>query len=435
MAIRLSSRRLQGGIGVQAPRNYGRATRYMPVQDELDHTVARANNQYIEAISVDGFDINYWHRRYEGRVCTCHDPVAAQNAHKGIGETIDDSNDPAMSKLDDIIFNIRDARDLRETVPNKTRDVFDAKVGELPTSEQQQDSIYEFNEETDEEMEEAANEEALQHMHPDAAVLFGAERTRCGICFRTGYVNGYTLHGGRRDILDASGGFNVSLHGFLMDRKIRPNAFISSNDKSAYVQFIYEVPTYFEGCKLVALRDNIVEARGFTVEARTVNTNDAFQIFNAAFVDSLKGTSRVLEIRVRPNRSTLDGTISFTHLEIVYQFAPWPKAQMPNVSESTNFAIFNSVISSSMILPPTIVEVSKEDVVWEGKYGNLWKITDYTDFMTSNRQVCGWETSIRIIQEYEQLALLRIIYNRSFALSFGKLEATQGLRIASAAEF
>jgi hypothetical protein len=440
MPFKLPSRRLQWGITAAAPRNYGRANQYMSAQAELDHTVSRANAQYLEAIAVDGIEINYWHRGTEGRFCTCHDPSSAQSTLQADGlDANGNSNNPdgSASGGTDVIFTIRGSLESRVQRPNASRDVFGARLGDLPTSEEQSDKILQWaaGEETDEEMERAGNADALQRMNPEAAILFGAENIRCGICFRTGHVNGYSLHNGRRDVLDATGAFDYTTTSFVVDRKARPNVFFAAHDLTAYVQFDYEVPTYFERCLLVAVRNNVDESYSCKVQARLKGTADPFLDLTTDTIEALRGDGAVLQVRVSPKQASHEGMSRFTHVEIVYQFAPWPKAQMPNRSEATNFALFDTALSSEMTLPPTIVQASKEDVIWESKYGRLWKVTDLTDFMTAARQVCGWTASVRGIQEYEQLALLRLIRDRHFALSYGRLESIQGARIASASEF
>lgn len=421
MVIKLPGKAFSG-VKAQAPRNYGRANKYMPVQLELDHTVAKAGAQYLEAIAVDGFDIHYWHRCTEGKFCTCSNT-------SGIKHSMDAPTSSPTSDIEDdsggIEITVRNNRDILQRNKVETTKAFGIEIGKIPNGEESRTDVNTDFSESWTELERLADEDAIQRMNPDSSILFGLETAQCGICFGAGYINAYNLNNGKRDILDTSADI-IDQKGFTINRANKPYTFDAPIDKTLYVDFIYETPAFFERCWSVQLRNNTSVATNMVLKFKIQGTNDAFQTLTADALNQLNGSSHRLIIRACPQTTKLEGLVNFTHVELVWQFAPWPKAQMPGISEATNFGIWDTIMSSEMTLPPTISAVDKEDLIFETKHNKLWKITDYSDFKTAKQQICGWSVTTRLVQTYEQLSLLQLITVPYFELAYGRLEAIQG---------
>jgi len=431
------------GIVNQAPRNYGRATKYMSVQKQVDATVSRANAQYTEALAVDGVAFQYWHRCTEGKYCTCQHPSAEsliQNENAGDSISLTDNNTSAdANTLPDsngsvISFRVRGNRQRRESINTvDLNNILGVTVGDNKDGP----VTKEYNEDTDEDaaLLKSADDDAFLRMGSDAGILFGGEKTQCGICFGTGYVNGYSLFLGKREIFDASGTYPYTMKKFYLNAKNAPYSFEAPVDNTAYVEWLYELPMYFVNCASFVARDNTKSIKNVSILFKIDGTNNAFAPLTLAFLNSRAGQKTVLRLRLGPTVNGLEGLFVFTHLEIVFQYNNWPYMQMAALGETTNFGVFNSLITTSLTLPPSLPASSKEDVVYDFKYNNLWKLTTVTDAQTSKLQVMGWNADARIIQDFEQLSLLRLTNARNFELAFGSLNSTQGLALASADQF
>jgi hypothetical protein len=431
------------GIRNAAPRNYGRANKYFSVQDQVDNIIGRANEQYIEALNVDGVQFQYWHRTTEGRYCTCQNPTAEQAPHlqnmgdrtntdannqQGDGSSLPDSDGSPVS------FKVRGARDRREVVDTvNLENVLGVTVGDNADGNQTKEINNDLG--SDASLTKAMDDDAFVRMGSDAGILFGGERTQCGICFGTGYVGGYSLFCGKREIFDASGTYDFSLFKFSLDNKQNPAVFRSATDSTAYVQWTYELPTYFIGCTMIHVRDNVKSVANSQVLYQIVGSSAPFAPLTIDFVNSCKGVPTKLLLRVGPAQSKLEVPWQFTHMEFVLQFDEWPKMQIAALGETTNFGVFNSLITTSMMLPPNLPQASKEDVIYEFKYNDLWKVTTATDSQTAKLQVMAWNVDTRIIQDFEQLALLRLSAQRSFEMDYSGLKNEQGIAIASADQF
>ena len=280
-------------------------------------------------------------------------------------------------------------------------------------------------------MEKSVDADAVVTMGPDAGIIFGGEHIRCGICFGTGHVGGYSLLQGKREIFDMSGMNPIlDLRGFIIDSNEKPYAFKAPLDTKLGAYWLYELPTYFEACHKVILRNNIVAAKNLVVEYKLNNSNDEFQPLTVEWINSRRGTPTKIIIRVRPATNELSAICKFTHLEIMWQYALWPKVQMPALSKSTNFSVFDSLLTTEFTLPPTMVAVDKEDVLFDTKHYKLWKITDVTDFKTSTGHVMGWSANARIVQDYEQISLLRLIRQNHYELGHSRLDVFSALNLS-----
>lgn len=418
------------------PKNQGRANRYMSAQEELDYVVTSANTQYLEAIAVDGIEFQYWRRSKEGKFCTCSDDGRKHNPRTALASDVITEKFDSPRK-DSISFNIRGAWERKEEKPNYTQDVFGTEFGKLPPEENGKEKITEHNADlSDEELENDVDKQAMVTMGPDAGIIFGGEYSRCGICFGTGHVGGYSLLHGKREVFDLSSTIPVvEIKGFVINESDKPFSMTSPMDTACSVTWFYEFPTYFDRCLKILTRNNVASGKNIAIEYKLFNTLDAFAPLTIDWINTRKGIPTKVLIRVRPSGNELSSSCIFTHLEIIWQYTKWHKAQMPGLSKSTNFSVFDSIITTEFTLPPTMIGVDKEDIIFENKHYKLWKITDVTDFKTANGQVCGWSANARVVQDYEQVSLLRLIRDNNYEIGHDKLSIFSGINLSNSDKF
>ena len=420
-----------------SPKNKGRARR---AQEELNWTIDKANDQYKEAVQVDGIQLNYWKRTEEGLFCTCgygHSHIDNQNtvASSGIpnSKNFNTGPDDLPTKIVDsrvqpqpaiTVRGLWDDEKLNNRLSNTVLGVdatnginhqndIDNTITGKSTNSNNDSTTYEQSDET----------EAFFSAPPDYDLLSGMEKTQCGICLGTGKTQAWNLVAGKREVFNSQ---NVAdLKGFFINKDSRPYSFDGSIDTNNYVEWVYVLPTYFLSCMNYSIRNNTKAVRDLKLFYKIQGSSDDFQRLTLDFINSRQGQETVLILRVQPIVYSFEGLLSFTHFEIVWQLSDFPSGQMGNLSVSTNQQIKDIVVSTSFTLTATIPAVTKNDLIYDSKYNRMWSVSDYTDFMTSDRKILGWTVSARGLQQYEQKSLLMVSANRYYETSYKGLKSLQ----------
>jgi hypothetical protein len=420
---------------VTPPRNYGRADIALPAQVELNWTLSRANAQYMEAFSVDGTAINYWKKTNEGFFCTCRyghakaDDSNISNIRVDNPANLDNlpDNIPDSNVIDQPPhFIVRGAWDTVEQKPDPNQTVMGVPVDTYPKGEEGGDRATAISDRTEAPpREQITDEESAFLQAPyDADILSGLEKNQCGICLGTGRTHAWSLLGGKREIFNSHNFLNMI--GFYLNKDARPYSFQSPRDPNSYVEWLYTLPTYFTTCLNYAVRNNTKSVRDLKIFYKIDGSNDEFKRINLDFINSRNGIPTKLVLRVSPIVTSLEGTLRFTHIEMIFQFAQFPEIQIGPLSVASNPQTADIMTTNSFVFPPILDKVEREDIFYDDKYNRMWKITDYTDFMTTKRQVLGWTVTARNLQEWEQQSLLKVSRERYYEVSFAGLERFQG---------
>lgn len=436
MAIKINNG-LGTGRKALPPRNSGMSNWS---QLRLNNTIARANQQYKEALNTDGFSIYVWSRSLRGNICSCQKktdmvkPIPTDTKTKSLKSSGSKPND---------LWQIKRA---------------------LPTPAQQAndfyDEIQEFNNTTGDETSSKLGREiyttaigeedsGLLSIGNDRSVLFGGQdKTRCGICFGYGYVDGYSLYNGQRIVLESTKVNSIS--GFVSNTEKLPLSFSSPLRLDSYVEWIVELPTYYQRVMGVNIRNNLKSVEGL-IAIFSIDNGITWKVLNATNIDSGFGAPQRAIIRVVVNNTTQDNIVNidpqygissstgleyvrsatsdpieFTHLEIFYIMGDMPKAQMPNFTRPTNFEFFDVLVQAQMEVGADISWIDREYIIGDSKHGLLWKVVDATPKLTSLRQVLGYDLSLRLVQNSEQVYLLNLLTNVNTQLAFRGIEQEQG---------
>lgn len=412
---------------VAYPANKGMAS---IAQQRINHVVGQANAKHAEALKVEGMELLIWLRQRSGSYCTCQQLGASPHEHDLPVDL--EANDPTVETP---VFEVKSYGVLNSS-PTETNFLSNNKLSTLskkltPTnkdavnyaSDEQLDSLLQgidLNEFV------SPNEAAL--MRQPEGGFNGGDKTRCGICFGTGFISGYQLFNGQRFILDASASQRISLHGSELDSAVYPNRFTAPRQDDVYVSWEIEIPTFFSRALSVHVRNNTSIAPGAIIEARVLNSAMPWTPFTVEFLNSRKGQPTVLQVRVKPQiGSATAPMLEFTHVEFVLQLAEFPYGQMPDLSKSINMDLFDVLASQNFEIGANVIGLDRECVFVENKYGYAWKISDCTRKFTQAGQTFNWEGTARVVQNYEPLYLLNLARKQYLELNFKKLEALQGL--------
>lgn len=346
-------------------RRHGKNYIHKQADARLKEAVRPYQEQGLNALKVDAFEIKYYQQCRSTTVCTCKQTTLLPQ-HQAIAP---ESNiPPTLMKQDQVVeesihidydrplFGSRNELDLNETV----------------ISEQD-----EFELEPD-------VEEGVAGPTVDSMFSSG---TNCGICYKTGYVPGYSSYGFERRVLTT---FDIEdTYGYNTDITATPHNLNCLDERDGYVDFAIDVPKYF--------RDVSVSVRNNT----EMTTDPLYSTDNPgellSFGEVKANAGRRMLIRVRAQQ--------FTHVVMEFDLGTDKlTANLAQMSKTVDWTLFDTLGNITMILPMTIANISGNDVIYVPKRNQLFKVTDVTYLRTAEERNLDWSVTTRILQPQEALA-------------------------------
>jgi hypothetical protein len=389
-------------------------------QLRLDTTISRANQQQQTAMLTDGMDIYVWSKLCRGNVCTCY-----KKSNMKPDMPVDNSSEEFFDSTGSSNRETSDSWTLKRTKssPISTKDDYESKVKRLV-----QDSDAELSSKLD---NQDHNEIGIDPDNglltlDDKGSLFGGDETQCGICFGSGFVDSWNLHNGLRIVLETTK--VSSMKNFLIDSNDYPSSFKGPAVSNAYVEWDLELPTYFVKVSNVTIRNNISPTSNLKL---IFSPNNGTNWYDATPENLTHLMGSKSNIKLRAIASVQDPTLSlvFTHVELFYILVDMPKAQMHNFSLPVNFEVFDALVQAQMDVGSEIPWIDREYVIGETKHGLLWKVTEATPKLSSARQIYGYELSLRMVQNYEQLYLLNLLNKKYVNLNYRGPETIQNVNL------
>lgn len=451
MGIRIGSKSL-GGDRTIPPTTKGWA---LYAQRRLDNTVARQNSRHSEALKVDGAFLYVWIRSYTGYPCTCVSRSNPRNLTPAstspflqdptqLGQTSQKTTERLRGDLadeEDGPYTLRVSRPGSVNLAVTQDPVFGPIVNPpSDTSGVDDESI--LSEEDSGDPFNAADldltPEQIASLANDigAGAVSGFDKTSCGICQGTGYVDGYRLHNGQRIVLDASGQVPVTtILGFSVNRSAFPAAFVGPRDGQAYVSWVIQLPTYFKAVLGLKVHNNYkdVAQNAYVLEYRLtqLGTSAPWSLLTPAALTSYNGIATTLELRVRTLDSGNSGDrFAFTHVDLYYAFADMPYGQSPQISKTTNYEVWDTIIETTWEISGMVPYVDKECLVQESKFGKFWRVVSAVNRITNLRQNIGCELTTRVEQrKYSKAYSLSLMPDAILQFPFTSLDgpgANQG---------
>ena len=409
------SRRFRNSPGILVPQNRGMGE---IAQRKIEHVVGQANRQYLEAARTDGYQLRVWDRTAGSVRCTCNKTQAVEKP-LGARDTALDNYNALTGKNPRETFDypqtaqtlsplgpfvLRDSRNTYDDgiIPNKPNAVppFD------PQEDEFQDEFLggDFDIDTDLPSDEDAQRRQLGAMH---RAILGVDKYRCPICFGTGYVDAYLFLSGRRYVLDASEQYPFTLQAVTIDATEIPNQFEIA-DISAEAIWTVEFPAWFENVSSVRLFNNFELAQRLKLTYREHGTTDEWVKFDADVLNQRKGQASHLDIRVSLSEEVVDGFVTFTHIEILYEYVPLPLGQIPQLNRANALFSREDILTVECEVEPTVGYIHKESVMELALDGTIWRIGNVTNNRTSKNQLFGYRMEITLVQSSEQISLLRV---------------------------
>jgi hypothetical protein len=368
-------------------------------QQKLDHIVARSNEKYTESLKVDGVKAFLWTKDRKGAYCSCTN----KRNFTSLRET-GPNEDLKSTESSEGLSSIK-LKPMRVEMRSRFRDVPSTDMEKIVDLEK---TALGKNYDKDEDLEiysdsEFFNQEDVDDGivdNSDSEALTGGEQTLCAICFGTGYVNGYDLHGGQRIILDTTVNHILS-GGVYVDSDANPSSFVVEKNKNVVFETV--LPSYFT--TFLRLRvmnnDSIVDPTKYTLQYKPIN-EQTYQNFDIETLSERIGLNNNFNIKIAFLKDS-----TFTHIELIFKCNDDLHIQMPNVSVSESLDHFEPLLTTNFELPAN-VPMMRSALISESKYGKIWKISDFTKSQTTLGQVFALEASGRMLHRFETVNLLNL---------------------------
>lgn len=460
-----------------APRNFRKQLAsdnrrlVRPAMERLDQVIARANDRHEQALAVDGIELTLWRRQNAGLLCTCHsndDPNSITPNIQSSDLTEGDTNfstDVVETGIDsrgksqvttriqsggtDDEFSIISLQDSRrhqiadDVLPYLEDEEF-AEIENQSYFPREDGVDYEIERDADFDLDSSSpffrsedlqnqsvppesDDEAARLRRSLDAILSGGESVTCGICFSSGWTEGYQLHNGRRIVLTTLD--VTSLGGFIIDNSTKPNLF-RGNGSSQPATWNVNFPTFIHSVVRISAWNNISNISSVEVWAKFKDATD-FVRLTASVLNGRSGMDNTgTIIQVRPDRriqQDASSSIFFTHIELIIELTPKLIGQIPQVEIAETFEFQEAIIQTNVEWPARITDISYGSVVVDQKHKRAWRVVSVALNKTSDSKIFSVETQVMLLTQKEPLDRLNI-YRRRFVVNknFKGLEFSQG---------
>lgn len=334
------------------------------IRDEADsrlqEVIKPAQQQGLNALGVDFFDVLLFLKQPSALVCTCKQVQTVTEL--GVSPTKPVSTS-AVGDGQKITI------DWRRPLFGEPQQASVAEDDDPVDA----DDAFDFDDEVDE-----ANTGEFSR----PAQVFESS-ANCGICYRSGFVPGFVQYGMHRVVLTTHD--VVGLSGGTINRMEAPHRFERLTNKG-WFEFSLTVPKYFKKAS-VSVRNNVVAADDGLV-----------------LLDTLPLTIADLQANAGQTITVKVSCEAFTHVVFVFDLgAEKVRANIAQMSKQTDWTMFNTIGNLNVILPMTVPELTNGSVIYVPKTGIALIVTDTTYLRTASGSNMDWSVNTRVCQPQEPL--------------------------------
>jgi len=344
----------------------------------LDESVRPYQQTGQNALGVDFVEVLLYQKVMSTQVCTCKqtEMVAAQtNISVSIPSNVINPN----SNID------------QDIVIDYTRPLFGVR-GESATN-LDYTSALDFSEDEEDYIEEDGLDD--DEMPTRTSENLFSANSNCGLCYRSGYVPGYSLYGQDRQLLSTYTMSNV--YGYNVNQSRAPHTFDKMDHREGFVEHVLNVPRYFKALKY-SIRNNVevlMEDQLFNIQG---------QPLTLAEVRSSAGST--ISVRVMSE--------TFTHVVVEFDLGiEMLHANISQMSKSIDWQNFDTLGSMNIVLPSTIREVQSTDYIVVPSRHQVLKVTDTPFLRTAKGSNLDTSINSRVVQPQEPV---KRIYSGRFLL-------------------
>jgi hypothetical protein len=221
----------------------------------------------------------------------------------------------------------------------------------------------------------------------DTGSLGSLGDTTCGICFGRGYVGGFSVLQGWRQVFCTQWKDKTVDEGFIEVNKL-PHMF-----SGRQVTFRSVLPKGFKRLDRLQVWNNTSVVTGATVkiDGQTVDYPLLFTKFDGLMHD----------IQV-----SFDQETDWTHLEFQVDMGNQARIEFPRLTNGFDANKLDGLEGVQLNMSPVVPYVTIRDVIVESTFGKGFVLTSTEFWNSKDRRVLGWNCQARIVQPNEILNLL-----------------------------
>lgn len=376
----------------------------------LNDLIPVEQRRYHNAFLVNGFECLVYNNLNQGQTCSC------QAHDKSLATLLDEEGKMPFAKQNELLTGLsfkvnlygaspapRD--DMRETL-GKAPPLKDNSVNEGPRNAntiqppfeiKTRDASYPFasvvTDSESDNLEDDFGSNGPNNSLDDRFNDFDSGShgslgdTACGVCFGHGYVGGFSLLGGWRQILSTQ-----------WEAKRVDDAFIEVNRLPHFfhgrsVTFEVALPRGFRHLDRLSVWNNTVPAEGalIKIDGQVATYPLLFSKFDGA----------LHEIEVSFEEAT-----DWTHLEFQVDLGNEARLEFPRMTKGFDASKLDGAEDIQINMSPVIPYVTIRDVVVESTFGKAFVLTNAQLWNDNQRKTLGWDCQARVIQPNEILNLL-----------------------------
>ncbi len=376
----------------------------------LNDLIPVEQRRYHNAFLVNGFECLVYNGLNQGQTCSC------QSHDKSLATLLDEDGKMPFAKQNELLTGLsfkvnlygaapapRD--DMRETL-GKAPPLKEGSVNEGPRNAntiqppfeiKTRDASYPFasvvTDSESDNLEDDFGSNGPNNSLDDRFNDFDSGShgslgdTTCGVCFGKGYVGGFSLLGGWRQVMSTQ-----------WSAKRVDNAFIEVNRLPHFfhgtsVTFEVALPRGFRHLDRLSVWNNTVPAEGaiIKIDGQVVTYPLLFSKFDGA----------LHEIEVSFEEAT-----DWTHLEFQVDLGNEARLEFPRMTKGFDASKLDGSEDIQINMSPVIPYVTIRDVVVESTFGKAFVLTNAQLWNDSQRKTLGWDCQARVVQPNEILNLL-----------------------------
>lgn len=340
-----------GTIKRRNARNYIQAE----ADKRLREVVTPYQRQGLNALGVDSFDVLYYHKCKSVQLCSCQQTELPLGNHTATTNKITGTDGSAD----------------KEIVIDYARPLFGTVGDSLSAEDMSSEDEFAI---ADDEEQNVGRMDSLFSSTAD-----------CGICYRTGFVPAYELYGYDRRVFTT---FDLAdTYGYHKDVTTSPHSLVKLDNRLGYVDFVVEVPKYFQKVSY-SIRNNKVV------------------LIDEFLTDDLGNPLTEAYLRASSGGAVLIRCISeiFTHVVLEFDLGTERvRANLSQASKASDWTLFDTLGNIQIILPMTIRDVSPGDVIHVPSRNTTFKISDEQYLRTAEDHNLDWQVNVRVLQPTEGL--------------------------------
>jgi len=364
----------------------------------VENYAARKSEHFEESLGVEAPYFYFWFKTAGGIPCSCsanHTNLSKSYSTSGKAK----SNKAANKEFDwkvtsDFEREKRIANSRQATIKEKltSKDEYDNEIVDIDdlTTDNYDDPNDELN-------------------------LFNEENISCPICFGSGFIDSWSLNGGKRFVFDTSNVYGFDPVGVIIQEDENPIV-MKSVGKNSYVNWKFRLPRVWHKI----LRLNVYnDIRAVPVHQYSWTWADAANNLSGTMTEESLENLQNLDSNILVTLKFLEDGVEWTHAELVVAYREAFKAQIPEIQQGYQYEALDWDISTSVELPPHL-KIEEGSYLTESKYGKVWKVNSIVRKKTNGNNILGITADIRGLHPFEkkmsQLALFSNDYT-AFTLS------------------